>query len=170
MGRELSLWACIDYAVSGGHTFNSSSFIRSSIITTGAIGGKKEVCWRANKFTAGRNFSQIWLWWLNPPFWPGKEKIAAWQLLSIHRFLKLDYNIAHGLHLHSHSFTLTDMLVHLFWGIKKDRKSTNHLTPLKHKLIHHHVTQLAWKKRKEVLHSATNNKVLRMRQSLTVGF
>lgn len=42
MGRELSLWACIDYAVSGGHTFNLSPFIRSSIITTGAIKKKKE--------------------------------------------------------------------------------------------------------------------------------
>lgn len=52
MGWELSLQACIDYAVSGGLTFNLSSFIRGTIITTGAF-GKKKVCWRANKFLRG---------------------------------------------------------------------------------------------------------------------
>lgn len=151
MGRELSLWACIDYAVSGGHTFNLSPFIRSSIITTGAIKKKKEVCWRANKFTAGWTFLQIWLWWLNPPFWPDSDGQSCMTTV-VHPQIPqawLQYRTWT-------TPTLPQLYTYRHAGApgvrnKKDRKSTNHLTPLKDKLIHDHVTQLAWKKKRRSL-------------------
>ena len=149
--------------------------------------GKKRVRWRANRFRGRLNFSFLECAGLavviNPLFWHQKKRgetqsdgqSRATTAVNPHipqAWLKKSEpqcNITHGLHLHSHSLTPTEILLHLLWGGKRrGHYKMLFFLPL------NPLNFICLPGKKEELqhsHSATNLEcIVRMLQSMTGGF